>query len=218
MARLASSHSPQPRAGPPSPRPSRSASVVARPRLRGLPHAPQTQPCLTALFPVNAVSHTRPNRSRVSLQRPDCRGTPTIPRSLSFSVCLFLVVDRHDDRVTACVHRRNTGRTRPRFVARLARSETPPREGLARVRVRPRRGRRAALARWQGRVSPVSHTRANHSPVHSPVSRLRGLPHETQSKPCFFTTTSLSESSYSPAVMLSFWFVSFWFSTVMTSA
>ena len=40
----------------------------------------------------------------------------------------------------------------------LARSE-----GLARVRVRPRRGRRAALARWQGRVSAVSHTRPNHS-------------------------------------------------------
>ena len=37
------------------------------------------------------------------------------------------------------------------------------REGLARVRVRPRRGRRAALARWQGRVSAVSHTRPNHS-------------------------------------------------------
>ena len=40
----------------------------------------------------------------------------------------------------------------------LARSE-----GLARVRVRPRRGRRAALARWQGHVSAVSHTRPNHS-------------------------------------------------------
>ena len=42
------------------------------------------------------------------------------------------------------------------------------REGLARVRVRPRRGRRAALARWQGRVSAVSHTRPNHSPVSQP--------------------------------------------------
>ena len=40
----------------------------------------------------------------------------------------------------------------------LARSE-----GLARVRVCPHRGRRAALARWQGRVSAVSHTRPNHS-------------------------------------------------------
>ena len=37
------------------------------------------------------------------------------------------------------------------------------REGLARVRIRPRRGRRAGLARWQGRVSAVSHTRPNHS-------------------------------------------------------
>ena len=36
-------------------------------------------------------------------------------------------------------------------------------EGLARVRVCPRRGRPAALARWQGRVSVVSHTRPNHS-------------------------------------------------------
>ena len=33
------------------------------------------------------------------------------------------------------------------------------REGLPRVRIRPRRGRCAALARWQGRVSGVSHTR-----------------------------------------------------------
>ena len=39
------------------------------------------------------------------------------------------------------------------------------REGLARVRVRPRRGRRATLARCQGRVSAVSHTRPNHSLV-----------------------------------------------------
>ena len=37
------------------------------------------------------------------------------------------------------------------------------REGLARVQIRPRRGRRAALARWQGRVSAVSHTCPNHS-------------------------------------------------------
>ena len=40
------------------------------------------------------------------------------------------------------------------------------REGLARVRIRPRRGRRAALARWRGRVSAVSHTRrtSSHEP------------------------------------------------------
>ena len=31
------------------------------------------------------------------------------------------------------------------------------------MRVRPRRGRRAALKRWQGRVSAVSRTRPNHS-------------------------------------------------------
>ena len=45
VARLARSDSPQsrgpcPRADPPSARPSRSASELARPRLRGLPHAP----------------------------------------------------------------------------------------------------------------------------------------------------------------------------------
>ena len=45
VPRLAPSDSPQsrgpcPRAGPPSPRPSRSSSEVARSRLRGLPHAP----------------------------------------------------------------------------------------------------------------------------------------------------------------------------------
>ena len=31
------------------------------------------------------------------------------------------------------------------------------------MRVHPRRGRRAGLARWQGRVSAISHTRPNHS-------------------------------------------------------
>ena len=57
---------------------------------------------------------------------------------------------------------------RPRFVARLARSDSPHSRGLARVRIRPRRGRRAALARWQGRVSVVSHTRRTslHEPRH----------------------------------------------------
>ena len=51
VVRLARSDSPQsrgpcPRAGPPSSRPSRCASEVARSRLRGLPHAPQSQSCL----------------------------------------------------------------------------------------------------------------------------------------------------------------------------
>ena len=50
VARLSRSDSPQsrgpsPRADPPSSRPLRSASEVARSRLRGLPHAPQSQPC-----------------------------------------------------------------------------------------------------------------------------------------------------------------------------
>ena len=50
VARLAPSDSPRsrgpcPLAGPPTPRPSRSASEVARSRLRGFPHAPQSQSC-----------------------------------------------------------------------------------------------------------------------------------------------------------------------------
>ena len=50
LARIDSPHSrgPCPRAYPPSPRPSRSASEVARSRLRGLPHASQAQPCFFA--------------------------------------------------------------------------------------------------------------------------------------------------------------------------
>ena len=47
---------------------------MARSRLHGLPHAPQSQPFFTARFHVSAVPHTRPNRSPVSLQRPVCRG------------------------------------------------------------------------------------------------------------------------------------------------
>ena len=72
---------------------------------------------------------------------------------------------------------------RPRFVARLAPSDTLSRDGLASVRVRPRRGRRPALARWQGRVSTVSHTRPNHSPVSQPAPRLRGPPHAPNQSP-----------------------------------
>ena len=82
--------------------------------------------------------------------------------------CLFLVVDRHDYRVTSCVHRRNTGRT-SRIAPLCCLSVLASRvvlfrlllnlPALARVRIRPRRGRRAALARWQGRASVVSHTR-----------------------------------------------------------
>ena len=51
------------------------------------------------------------------------------------------------------------------------------------MRVRPRRGRRPALARWQGRVSTVSHTRPNHSPVSQPAPRLRGPPHAPNQSP-----------------------------------
>ena len=81
--------------------------------------ATQSQPCLTALFLVSAVSHTRPNHSPVSLQRPVCRGPPTVPRSRSYF--LSLVLDRRDYRVTACVHRRailrNASRTMKKNVS-----------------------------------------------------------------------------------------------------
>ena len=59
------------------------------------------------------------------------------------------------------------------------------REGLARVRISP---------------SP----RPSRSASEVSRSRLRGLPHTPQSQPCFFTTTSLLGSSYSPAVTLFF--------------
>ena len=142
----------------PSPRPSRSASEVARSRLSTVSHTrPNHSPVLTALFLVSAVSHTRPNYSAVSLQRPVVRGPRTVPRSRSFG-CLFLVLDRHDYRVTACVHRRNTGRTRPSFVARLARSDSPQSRGPC------------------PRADPPS-PRPSRSASDVARSRLRGVPH-----------------------------------------
>ena len=65
VARPASSDSPRsrgpcPRADPPSPRPSRSASEVARSRLRGLP----TRAPITALFLYNDQSVRVPLQSR----------------------------------------------------------------------------------------------------------------------------------------------------------
>ena len=57
------------------------------------------------------------------------------------------------------------------------------REGLARVRVRPRRGcTRSASEVARSRLRGLPHT------------NLRGLPHATQSHPRFFTTASLSGS------------------------
>ena len=90
VARHARSDSPQsrgpcPRAHPPHPRPSRSASEVPRSPTRAL---------ITALFRYN-------DQSVGVLQ----------PHGHALSFCLFLVLDRHDHRVTTCVHRRNTGRT-----------------------------------------------------------------------------------------------------------
>ena len=88
---------------------------------------------------------------------------------------MSLLLDRHDYRVTACVHRRNTGRTsrtllcclsffcdlsaaRPRFVARLAPSDSPQSRGPY-----PRAG-------------PPS-LRPSRSASEVARSRLRGLPH-----------------------------------------
>ena len=87
---------------------------------------------------------------------------------------------------------------RPRFVARLARSDSPQSRGPC------------------PRADPPS-PRPSRSASEVARSRLRRLPHAPQSQPCFFTTTSLLGSSYSPAVTL-FFFVSFSFSTVMTTA
>ena len=57
------------------------------------------------------------------------------------------------------------------------------REGLARVRVRPRRGcTRSASEVARSRLRDLPH------------ANLRGLPHATQSHPRFFTTASLSGS------------------------
>ena len=92
------------------------------------------------------------------------------PAVTLFFFCLLLVLDRHNYRVTACVHRRKTGRTSRIATLLCCLSVLASRvvilfrlllnlPALARVRIRPRRGRRAALARWQGRASVVSHTR-----------------------------------------------------------
>ena len=64
------------------------------------------------------------------------------------------------------------------------------REGLARVRTRPCRGRRAALARWQGRVSAVSHTRPNHSSVSLQRPVCWGPPTVPWSRSPFFVSGS----------------------------
>ena len=74
---------------------------------------------------------------------------------------------------------------RPRFVARLARSASPQPRGPC------------------PRADPPS-PRPSRSVNEVASSRLRGLPHAPQSPPCFFTTTSLLRSSYSPAVTLFF--------------
>ena len=92
VARLARSDSlqsrgPFPRAGPPSPRPSRSASEVARSRLRGLPHALQSQCPIIELF-FRYFSAARPRfvarlaRGDSPQSRGSCpRADPPSPRS-----------------------------------------------------------------------------------------------------------------------------------------
>ena len=79
------------------------------------------------------------------------------------------------------------------------------REGFARVRVRCRRGRtRSASEVARSRLRGLPHVLQSQPYFDSPVSRLRGLPHAPQSQPRFFTTTSVSGSSYSLAVTLFF--------------
>ena len=74
---------------------------------------------------------------------------------------------------------------RPRFVARLARSDSPQSRGPC------------------PRADPPA-PRPSRSASEEARSRLRGLPHAPQLQSCFFTTTSLLGSSYSPAVTLFF--------------
>ena len=60
----------------------------------------------------------------------------------------------------------NFSAARPRLVARLAPRDSPhPRGPCPRAGPPLAAAVRTALARWQGRVSAVSHTRPNHSPV-----------------------------------------------------
>ena len=81
------------------------------------------------------------------------------------------------------------------------------------MRVRPRRGRtRSASEVARSRLRGLPHAPQSQPCFDSPVSRLPGLPHAPQSQPRFFTATSLSGSSYSPAVTL-FFLVSFWYDT-----
>ena len=73
------------------------------------------------------------------------------------------------------------------------------------MRVHPRRGRtRSASEVARSRLRGLTHAPQSQPCFDSPVSGLRGLPHAPQSQPRFFTTTSLSGSSYSPAVTLFF--------------
>ena len=73
VARLAPSDSPRSRgpcsrAGPPSPRLSRSASEVARSRLRGLPHAPQSQPFFFTTTSLSGSSYSGWVKIRLKLR------------------------------------------------------------------------------------------------------------------------------------------------------
>ena len=93
VARLARSDSPQSR-GPCT----RALAAAVAQRYRGGKVASprsSTRAPITALFLYNDQSVGVP---------------PTVPRSRAF-FWVFLVLDRHDYRVTACVHRRNTGHT-----------------------------------------------------------------------------------------------------------
>ena len=159
-------------------------------RLRGLPHAPQSQPCFFTTTSLLESSYSPAVTLFFFLV------------SFCFSTVMVLVL-RLLLPAAAAAYNISTealffcdfSAARPRFVARLARSDNP-------------QSRRPCP-----RADPPS-PRPSRSASQVARSRLRGLPHAPQSQPSFFTRTSLLGSSYSPAVTL-FFFVSFWFSTVM---
>ena len=94
---------------------------------------------------------------------------------------------------------------RPRFVVRLARSDSPQSRGpCPRADPPSPRPSRSATEVARSRLRGLPHAPQSQPCLDSPVSRIRGLPHAPQSQPRFFTTPSLSGSSYSPAVTLFF--------------
>ena len=143
---------PCPRADPPLPRPSRSASEVARSRLCGLPHAPQSQPCFFTTTSLSGSSYS-----------------PAVPLFfLSLSGSRPSLLPRDSVRPSSQHGSHESSRFSaisplPRFVVRLARSDSPQSGGLC------------------PRADPPS-PRPSRSASEVAWSRLRGLPHAPQSQ------------------------------------